>query len=153
MPQRLLRAHVLNSSHHRSRIRNGHCRSIARWRLFRSFYDLRQSEVESLHLTASRDHNVGGFDVSMNDPFRMRFIQSVGYLYADVDDLDGIARATAEHAVKMSSFDVLYNNEGAAVVGLVHFMYYANIGVVESRCEFGFLDKALHPLAVAGDVG
>ena len=86
-PQHLLRTHVRQCAHHYSLRRTASGADVASHRLTFGSGDLRQSEVQHLHLAPRRQHDVGRLDVTVRDPFAVGFIQCVGDLNADVHDV------------------------------------------------------------------
>ena len=53
---------------------------------------LRQPEVEHLHVPAIGQEDVAGLDVAVDDPVGVRRVQRVGDLDADVDELMDLER-------------------------------------------------------------
>ena len=56
--------------------------------------DLRQPEIENLSVPALGDKNVGGFDVAVNNPFRVRGVERIRYLDGQREQHFHVQRAT-----------------------------------------------------------
>jgi hypothetical protein len=80
-------------------------------------HDLRQAEVENLHVPVAGDHDVLGLEIAMHDAALMRGGEAVGDLGGDVEDGAHRHRALLDDRSQIAPFDVLHDDEGRAVVG------------------------------------
>ena len=94
--------------------------------------ELRQPEVHDLDLTLVVHHDVGRFDVAMNDTLLMRRLQALGGLRGDVDHLVELEQTIADFVLDGLSLDESHGEEGLSL-GLVDFKDGANVGMVERR--------------------
>jgi hypothetical protein len=118
---RLLGRHVMHRSHHRSRhgewagLRLGHeLRDLLAPR--RRRLDLRETEVQDLHLSAVVDHEIGGLQVPVRDPFRVRRLERVRDLDPVVEELVDLDALPAHALGERRALDELHHDEGAPVV-------------------------------------
>src|SRR5215469_1731532 len=82
----LFRAHVPRRS--RNSARMGGCAetgTVSNWRICRLASHARQSEIENLHHTVACDHDVGWFQITMNDAPRVRIFEGHPYLGSILD--------------------------------------------------------------------
>src|SRR5437764_1091262 len=104
-------------------------------------HELRQTEIENLHLARRRDHHVAGFDVAMNDAAPVRCRQRVGYLNCDRERAAQIERTTVDQLAHILAFDELHGDEIHAT-DLVEIKNRADVRVIERRSESRFTLKA-----------
>ena len=106
----------------------------------------RHAEIEHLHVTAVRQHQVGWLDVTVRDALRVREIQRVRGLHGDIDNL-GRCHSTADPRQKGLSFDVLHDDEGDAIA-LADVVDGGHIRMVQRGCGLRFAREALHAVRV-----
>jgi hypothetical protein len=68
---------------------------------------LRQTKVQNLCVPAPSDKDIGWLNVPMNDALRMRCIESIGHLYAQIEDLFNIQRLASNQVLKRLSLQQL----------------------------------------------
>ena len=79
--------------------------------------ELGQAEVEHLDQAALGAHQVRALDVAVDDAAAVRFIERVGDLEADLDDLADRQRPLRDARRQQLAFDVLHDDEvGAGVL-------------------------------------
>ena len=61
---------------------------------------LRETEIQQLGLPTLSHKDVGGFDITMNDPLAVRCVQSIGNLDAHSQNGLGIQGPTADAMLK-----------------------------------------------------
>jgi hypothetical protein len=106
----------------------------------------RHAEIEHLHDTAARQHQVGGFDISVRDALRVREIQRVRGLHGDIDNL-GRCHSTADPRQKRLSVDVLHDDEGDAIA-LADVVNGGHVRMVQRGCGLRFAREAVHAVHV-----
>ena len=106
----------------------------------------RHAEIEHLHGTAVRQHQVGWLDVTVRDALRVREIQRVRGLHGDIENL-GRGQSTADPRQKGLSFDVLHGDEGNAIA-LADVVDGGHIRMVQRGGRLRFTREALHAVGV-----
>jgi len=109
-----------------------------------------QTEIENFCLTARGDEKIGGFDVAMDDAFRMSGIKSVGNLNGERQGFVEGKRAAGDGVLESSAIEKLHDDERMRV-GFADFVDGADVGVIEGGGGLGFALKAFERLRVAGD--
>ena len=105
----------------------------------------RQTEVEHFHQTTFIYHDVSRLEVTMNDPGGLGFRQCIGDLDGVLQDIIQLQPAAWNQLAERLALDIFHDNEvGAIVTGDV--MDGDDVGMIEGRGGFGFLDEA--PLAI-----
>ncbi len=146
-PARLLGRHVVDRAEdgpgrrqiRRSRGRRGRSRLADRraWAL-----ELRQAEIEELHLAARRHHHVHRLQVAVDDAFRVRRLERVGHLDPEIEELPDFHRLPREPRRERFAFDELHHDERLPVV-LLDGVHGTDAGMVQGR---GRSRLALEPL-------
>ena len=85
----------------------------------------------------------------MNDSLRMRGIQCVGDLHAEVDNRFDLHRLAHDYVTERLTFQKFHCNE-SATVSIVDFVDRANIRMVECRCGLGLALESAERLRVIG---
>ena len=114
--------------------------------------ELRQAEVHDFDLALFVQHQIGGFDVAVNDATAVSRLQALGGLSGDVDYLVEFERAIADFVLDGAARDEGHSEEGLSL-GLVDFIDGANVGMVECRRGLGFAKEAFLGFGVFNDVG
>ena len=114
--------------------------------------ELRQAEVHDFDLALFGQHQIGGFDVAVNDPLAVSRLQALGGLGGDVDYLVELERAIVDFVLDGPSRDEGHGEKGLSL-GLVDFIDGANVGMVECRRGLGFAQEAFLGFGVFNDVG
>ena len=110
----LLRRHVRNGADRRAGFREV---LAHRGRPFRltccagSALDLRQTEVEDLGLAAGVDEDVRRLDVTVNDSLRVRRLERVRELNADIEQASDVERAAADPLRERDPFQQFHGDE------------------------------------------
>ncbi|OLC40850.1 MAG: hypothetical protein AUH43_25675 [Acidobacteria bacterium 13_1_40CM_65_14] len=107
-----------------------------------------QTEVQNLRLISSRDEDVGGPDVAMDDALRVRRIQTVGDLNGQLQQ--GVLFERDE-MVERGTFEPFHDDERAAVV-LVDVVNRANVRVVERRGRSRLAAEAFERVGFRGEL-
>ena len=100
----------------------------------------------------SSQHQIGGFDVAVNDAPAVSRFQTLGGLRGDVDHLVELERAIADFVLDGAARDEGHGEEGLSL-GLIDFIDGANVGMVECRRGLGFAQEAFLGFGVFNDVG
>jgi hypothetical protein len=113
--------------------------------------NLRQTKVEYFGVSALGDENVGGLDVSMNDPFSVCGVEGICDLDSQRQNQFGLHRSPSNTVLQSQPVQVLHRDECFAVL-VINFVNRADIGVIQCRGSFGFALKAAEGLRVFGYV-
>ena len=140
LPPGLLRRHVVHGPHHRpgSRERPGSDGGdelrdfLSRFGSGRRGFDLREAEIEDLHLSAVVDHDVGGLQVPVRDPLRVGGLERVGDLDPVVEEQAHVERLPAHPLGEGGALDELHHDERPSLV-LLDRIDGADAGVVQRR--------------------
>ena len=102
--------------------------------------EFRQPEVEQLH-AALREHHVRRFQIPVNDPSSMRFVECLGDLDRDLQCLVDLDRTSSDLLVERLAFEVLHD-EVVGPVLMPHVVERANVRVRQGGDRFGLAFKA-----------
>ena len=102
-------------------------------------------------MTIVGHHDVGRFDVAMDDPAFVGKVEGVGHLAYHAIDLIHTQEAAGQPAVERGPFEVLHDNEVEVLV-LAHIVNGDNVGVFELCGHDGFAMKAAHEVGVHGQL-
>ena len=150
-PLRLFRRHIGDRADDDTELRRRRSRHRVCGRI-RGRQHFREAEVEHLGLTAIGDHDVGWFDVAMDDSRGMGDRERVGNLLGELDRaLQGQA-GPGNHLVERTAAHELHDEE-VDPVGVIHFVDRDDVRVVERRCGPGLPEKAVAAIAIASRVG
>ena len=135
--QRLLGRHVQNRSNRGARI-GERCRRLG------GLGDRGKAEVEQLRVAARRDEDVRRLDVAVDDARRMRGVERIGDLHADVDDGSDRKRSAREPFVQREAAEQFHYEIRASVGfgGLADVVNRADIRMIEPRRGAGFALEA-----------
>ncbi len=139
---RLLGRHVGRRPHGRARAGNG-----------RRARELGQAEVEDLHQTVARDHQVGRLDVPVDDPLAVRLGQPARHLLSHLRGLLHGERPALQPAAECFAVVAGHGEVEPAVGSLPQLQDGAQVRVVERRGRLGLLDEPGLGLGVARQLG
>ena len=112
--------------------------------------DLRQSEIQNLGVSALGDEDVGGLDVAVDDALRMRGVERVGDLDAQIEHRFDLQRLARDAVPQRLPLQKLHRDEGLPS-DLVNFVDRADVRVVQSGRSLGLALEAAERLRVVGD--
>ena len=95
------------------------------------------------------DENVGGFDVPMDDPRRMRRIERVGDLNGKRQEQIGFQWTSGDAVLQHYAIQILHGDEGLPIV-LADVVDRADVGMVQCGCSLRFAPEAAQGLRVLG---
>src|SRR5208282_2444927 len=113
--------------------------------------DLRQTKIENLGLTSTRDEDVRRLDVAMHNALRVRRIQRIGDLDAEINrrlNLQRLAGDLVPQGVPLKQF---HRNE-ASPIGVIDFVDRADVLVVQGRRRLGFPLESAERLRIVGEL-
>src|SRR6266568_405545 len=99
--------------------------------------DFREPKVENLRLTSIRDKDVRWLDVPVDDSFRMRGVESVGDLDAQIEHRFDLQPLAINHVPERLPLQKFHRDEGSSI-DLVNFVDCADVRMVQGRGGFGF---------------
>ena len=143
-PKRLLWSHIRDrpDDHSRHRhLRRGH---FLRCHVRNEFGE---AEVEDLDEAALGAHQVCALDVAMDDPARMRLLQGIGHLDADLDDLAHRHGTTRDARGEELTVDVLHHDEVRTVL-FADVVGDRDVGRTQHRGRPRFVQKTRSALRV-----
>ena len=112
---------------------------------------LRQAEIQDLRGPAVHEEDVRGLDVAVHDSLRVRRIQAVGDLDADLQELRNLDGLDGDAVLEGLAFEQFHRDEGPAFE-LSDVVDRADVGVIERRCRARFPAKPLDRLGIPGNV-
>ena len=112
----------------------------------------RDAEVEHLRLTAARDEQIGRLDVAMDDARRVRGIERVGDLLAEIEQIVDRQRTARDARLQRLAFQQLHHHELLAVV-LADVVQRADVRMAQRRDDARFAKEAVHRVGHAAGVG
>jgi hypothetical protein len=92
--------------------------------------ELRQAEVEHLHLAPPRDEDVGRLDVTMQDAFGVRGVERIGDLRGDLEHLAQIHRPPRQTAIERLAIEQLHREIELAFV-LIETVDRADVRMIQ----------------------
>src|SRR2546425_2966616 len=107
-----------------------------------------QAKVQNLGLAASRHEDVRWLDIAMNDPLRVRRIQSISNLNSQLQHLLVGKRLAGDAMLERLSLQELHDDEGLAWL-LLDLMNHADVGMVECGGGSGFALESLERRLIA----
>ena len=114
--------------------------------------ELGEAEVEHLDQATFGPHQVRALDVAMHDAARVRFVERVSHLQADLDDLADCERALRDTRRQQLAFHVLHDDE----VGAARFADVVGHGDVrrtQERRGPRFVEQARTAVRIRFEVG
>ena len=128
----LLRRHIRRSPGNRPRRAQRHIRCVRQRRFIRAFTSTQfgQTEVEHLHGTIRADHDVGRFQIAMDDAARVRSGQSVCDRNGNTQHLSEPHPVPRNECIEALPANVLHHDEVDAVGGL-DFVNRDDVRVIE----------------------
>jgi hypothetical protein len=118
------------------------CRRFAR-------NDLSQAEVEHFCQSAPGDKNVGGLNITVNNPFAMSIVERIRDRNGDFKQLVDIERPSDDQVSQGLTIEELHRNKRLIVV-LADLIDGTDIGVVQGGRGLGFTLEPVQCLAIAG---
>ena len=91
----------------------------------------RQAEVQDFHLAALVDHDIGGFDVAVDNPTAVRFAQGGGHLFDHLARLHEGHGAVLQRLVQVLAAHQFHHQEGLPVGGFAIVVHLGDVGVVK----------------------
>src|SRR5690349_24006979 len=116
-----------------------------------TFSEFRETEVENLYVTFGTDHDVLGFDVTMNNAGVVRCCECVGNLDRDVEYVAELQRLASDALPQSHAFDVFHRDEGTAVFRFPNLMDHADIWMAQPRCGACLLREAAQSFRIFTD--
>ena len=103
-----------------------------------------QAKVGDFHLAFGADHDVGGFDVAVDDAFAVRVVQGIADMGGDGEGLVRRESAlTGDQRGDVGALDKLHDQVAHAIRHLAKVMHRDDAGEVQLGHGAGFLVKAL----------
>ena len=102
---------------------------------------MRQTKVHHFDETFVVQHNIGAFNVSVNDVLLVSSLETLSRLDGDIECFVELEGPVLDHLLDASAVDALHGDEGEPI-GLVDLVNGADIGMVECRGRLGFTEKA-----------
>jgi hypothetical protein len=144
---RLLRRHIRNGAHYRPGLSQAWGRGGDRLELG-SWHELRETEVEELHVAILGNHHVFRLDVAVNHAVSVRRRQTVDDLQRELEHALYRQLRPVDHAAQRGTGEQLHHDEGPARV-LVDCMDRGEIRVVQRREQVCFACEASRVVGVA----
>ena len=114
---------------------------------------LGEAEVEDLHATAGRDHDVARLEIAMDHAALVRRFERVHDLLADVRGVVRRQRSARDAIGQRLALDPLEDQVAGFVPGLLEAMDGGDVGMVERGEQLGFALEAGELLGIARDLG
>ena len=114
-------------------------------------HELRESEIQNLHLPARGHKDIGRLDVAMDDSLGMRRHQSVCYLHPHVEDFLQGHRLPGDVLLQALSVELFHHNKGMPVV-VFNAVDRADIRMVKLRSCPRLAGEPLQRFGVAGQI-
>jgi hypothetical protein len=111
--------------------------------------DLRETEVENFRVATLRDEDIGGLDVAVNDPFRVRCVESIRHFYRDLKQAIHFHRLARDQVLQCCAIEILHDDECLPVL-LADIVNRADVGMIQCGSGFGFTTKSFQGLTVMG---
>src|SRR5882762_4463399 len=130
------------------------CLRVARYNLARRIghgRDLGQTEIENLSVPALGDENVCGFDVTMDDPFAVGRVQSIGNFNRQTEQNVGLEGLSGDPMLERQPVQKLHHDEWLTIL-LPDFIDGADIRMVEGRGRLRLPLKASQCLGILDDI-
>ena len=83
-------------------------------------------------MASFRDEDVGGFDVSMNNPFGVRGVETIGHINRDGQQPFKVYRTASDDVFEGLAFERFHGDESHTVL-FVNLVNGADVGVVQRR--------------------
>src|SRR5208282_2168730 len=113
--------------------------------------DFSQPEIQNLRLTSTRDENVCGLDVPMDDTLRVSRIECVGDLDAHIKHRLDLHRLASNPVPERLPLQQFHCDEGSPIC-LVNLVDRANVRVIQRGRSLGFPLEAAESLCIVGEV-
>src|SRR5215469_9323242 len=117
----------------------------------RSRTDLRESKVKNLGLTTLSNKDVGWFNVSMDDVFRMRSMQALGHANRHIQQRFQVHRPTCDGVFQGLTFEKFHSDESPTAM-LSNFVNGANVRMIQCGSGTSFPAEAFEGLWVFCEV-
>ena len=112
---------------------------------------LRQAEIQDLRRPALHEEDVRGLDVAMHDSLRVRRIEAVGDLDADLQELRDLDGPGGDAVLERLALEQLHGDE-RPTLELADVVDRADVGMIERRRRARLAAEPLDRLRIPGDV-
>ena len=112
---------------------------------------LRQAEIQNFRLSAFHEKNIRGLDVAMHDSLRVRRVEAVGDLNADLQELRNFDGLSVDAVFERLALEQLHGDERTAFE-FADIVNGADVGMIERGRGARFAAETLDGLSVLGDV-
>jgi hypothetical protein len=112
---------------------------------------LRQAEIKHLGMPALGDENVCRLNVPVDDPLRVRRVQSIRNFNRQRQQLFVLDRAALNHVLQGDPVEVLHCDEHTIAM-LPNLVDGAQVGMIQCRSGPSLASKALQSLRIAGQL-
>src|SRR5690606_37139507 len=144
----LLGAHVLGRAHHES-----HSRDLFALPLLRTLRDVEVDHLDLQALPPLHDHDVGGLEVSVDDPHLVSGVESLGHLDGDLyRGIDGQPRLAVQQVAQRLARHELHRHELDTIRRVAVVVDRADVRVPDHRHVAGPADEAGDRIGVAGEL-
>ena len=131
------------------RLRPGRSRAQANRRVTR-FGGLGEAEVEELG-AAVRQHDVGGFEIAVDEPLRVRLVERTANLDRDAQGFGGGNRSAFDPLIERLAAQQFHHQVADAVL-LPYIVKRANMRMVQARNRPSLALEALPQIVAAADL-
>ena len=100
-------------------------------------------------MAARSDENIRRLDVSMNDSFRVRHIQSVGNFDGEIEQHLKLKRTAGDAMLQRRAFQILHHDEGMAVL-LRDLVNRSDVRMIQRGSGARFAAKTFKSLRISG---
>src|SRR5271167_2661183 len=111
--------------------------------------DLRQPKIQYLGVTTLRDKNIGGLDISVNDPLHVSSVQRVGYFNRQRQYQLGLQRTPCDAMLQRHSVQKLHGDEGLSAL-IINLVNGADVWMIQSGRSLRFALESGQSLRILG---
>jgi hypothetical protein len=109
-------------------------------------------EIDDLHHAVMCEHDVRRFDIAVDDPGMVRVVEAAADLDRDVERVAERQRSALQPLLERLAIVVRHGDERLPIVGRIHVVDRADIGMVERGRRLRFLDEPFARLRIARHV-